>query len=74
MAKTIDGLGEFGATQQTLAIARVLKRSAAERDALLNAIQKLGEPISYSNQDFDRQQHVAHLLANIARNGTANAA
>ncbi len=66
----INGLGVCGMTDQTIAIAAKLAsyfNGEARRTQVLAAIESLGKPCKYSNENVDRRIHLAHLLADIMR-------
>lgn len=63
----IEGLGEFGYTGQTVTLARQLQRNPEARAEMRKLLDMLEQPHRYSNEDFDRRQHVAATLSNMMR-------
>ena len=60
-------VSSHGYTIETFALAEGLTWNHALRKKLQAMLEAMGTEISYSGQDFDRQQAMASLLADILR-------
>ena len=68
MTKPIDGVTQFGSTEQTIALAKALYKSPENRHALRKWLNIFETEIKYSNEDFDRKSGLAADLADMIRN------
>ena len=67
MFQDVEGLFPCGSTRQTIALASQLENSATLRAQLRRLLDEMDRPIRYSNEDFDRRQHLAGWLADVVR-------
>ena len=58
---------EFGSTKETIAIAEQLNKDSGMRKKIINLLEKMDIPISYSNQDIDREAYLAKMLGDVLR-------
>jgi len=65
----IAGLGQFGRTQQTIALADVLAASPADRNELRRLLDMIEAPGIYANCEGDRKSDLADALAKMMRGG-----
>lgn len=58
---------KYGYTNETFALAEELHKNKELRDNVLAQLSKFNTPITYSNEDFDRTQGLAAMLAEVLR-------
>ena len=63
----IHGLTAQGSTRQTIALARELYKNREARNKLRDLLDLFEKPQTYSGQDGDNRQHMAHALAGMMR-------
>ena len=63
-----SGLTKYGATKQTIAMARAIQKSPQAQAELIRMLTSLNV-YNYSNEDGDRRSALAAVFANLARDG-----
>ena len=61
------GLTDYGSTAQTIAIAKAAHYDKKMRHDIISALKAMDDSVTYTDQDFDRRQHLAAVLADAAR-------
>ncbi len=58
---------DHGYTAEAMAIAETLSRDEKKRNDIIIWINHMSDPVVYSGEQFDREQHLALKLTNMLR-------